>query len=153
MEFHNDKELSNNASRVPYPFTIEDADIYLERALSGADAGTEFAFVGLQNNEIVANSGLRLIEDGWSLGYAVHRNHRAKGYAQEIASAVCNFGFQELCEEIHASHFADNPVSGYILQKLGFLPTGNRPMIYSVGRKTEAETIDYTLSKRRYLGR
>ena len=93
----NDETLVvRNASRIPYPYTEKDAIEYIETQHRQWVAGEEFAFVAYLSDALVASASLRQMDIGWSLGYGVHRNHRGKGIATELAGAVCNFGFEEL---------------------------------------------------------
>ena len=46
---------------------------------------------------------------------------------------------------IVASHFLDNPASGRVLRKAGFLPTGKGGRHFSLARGYEAQTNGYAL--------
>jgi RimJ/RimL family protein N-acetyltransferase len=54
------------------------------------------------------------------LGYWIGAPYWNKGFATEAAYAVMKFAFGQLeCVRIRGRHFANNPASGRILQKLG----------------------------------
>jgi ribosomal-protein-alanine N-acetyltransferase len=58
-----------------------------------------------------------------SLGYWLDRACWGRGYAFESAQCVAEFAFREVgLSELTAGHVHDNPASGRILTKLGFLP-------------------------------
>ena len=42
-------------------------------------------------------------------------------------------------------HAADNPASGRVLRKVGFLPTGRSRPFRSLGRKARVEAPDYAI--------
>ena len=54
------------------------------------------------------------------LGYWIGVPFWNRGYATEAAEAVMRFGFDELgLNRIQAGHFARNPASGRVMEKLG----------------------------------
>ena len=143
-----DPDIPKNASRIPFPYTREAAVELITAKVDAWDRGEEFAFAGFSDNTLAGHVSVRLLPTGWSLGYDVHRDFRGKGYATELAFAVCSFVFQRLgAEEIHAGHYVDNPSSGSVLKKLGFQETGKRVSIFSKGRGYEVESVDYLMRK------
>ncbi len=57
-----------------------------------------------------------------SLGYWLARSSWGRGYAYEAARAVTQFALEDLgLSRIKAGHAEDNPASGRILRKLGFV--------------------------------
>ena len=69
-------------------------------------------------------------EDGEaSLGYWLAREHWGRGYATEAVRALCEIARALGYKRLHAGHFLDNPRSGRVLRKAGFVETGEiRPM-------------------------
>lgn len=65
--------------------------------------------------------------DGWpgnEIGWTFHPDAWGKGYATEAARLAVRFAFETLgLAVLAAGHFADNPASGRVLQKLGFTYT------------------------------
>lgn len=61
-----------------------------------------------------------------SVSYMVDRRHWGRGYATEAMAAFVADVFDRFPEigALEADHFADNPASGAVLRKLGFVPTG-----------------------------
>lgn len=63
--------------------------------------------------------------DPCTVAYFIDPEHAGKGYATEAMSAFVQDCFMRFgLTEILAARFADNPASGRILQKLGFVKTG-----------------------------
>ena len=61
------------------------------------------------------------------LGYWIGVPYWGRGYATEAASEVVRYGFEEMdLHRIHAAHFASNPASGRVLQKIGMSYEGTR---------------------------
>lgn len=60
--------------------------------------------------------------DDMNMGYAVHPDHWGKGYMTQATKAVVQFIFDRYdCPSISADFFDDNPASGRVLEKCGFV--------------------------------
>jgi|GEM_PF-65804 ribosomal-protein-alanine N-acetyltransferase len=65
----------------------------------------------------VCNSG--------ELGYWIGKDFWGRGYCTEAASAIIKYGFEKIyLNRITAKHFARNPASGKVMQKLGMKSEG-----------------------------
>ncbi len=61
-----------------------------------------------------------------NMGYMFARAHWGNGYATEMGRALLSHGWQQYgWEAVSACVFDDNPASGRVLQKLGFVETGS----------------------------
>jgi RimJ/RimL family protein N-acetyltransferase len=59
-------------------------------------------------------------DDKAELGYWMGKPFWNKGYITEAATALIDFGFNELqINKIYATYFLDNPASGRIMEKIG----------------------------------
>ncbi|MEX1250836.1 MAG: GNAT family N-acetyltransferase [Hyphomonas sp.] len=75
------------------------------------------------------------------IGYWLMPEYWGKGLCTEAGTGL--IGWLEVSRNTRvlvAGHFADNPASGRILTKLGFLPCSRRPM-FSKGRGTMSDHI------------
>ena len=150
-DLNNDEELARNASRIPHPYTLENAQDYIEAMTRLFETGTEYTFIAFLEGTLIADVSVRKTDNIWSLGYGVHRSHRGKGYATEAAHGLCALGFAHLAlSEIHAGHYDDNPASGQVLRKLGFAPTGEKTLIFSKGRGEEVASTEYILHAKNF---
>ena len=62
------------------------------------------------------------------IGYWLGRAFWRRGYATEAAQAIISHGFDVLkLETIEGTHFLENPASGAVLRKLGFVPVEDEP--------------------------
>jgi ribosomal-protein-alanine N-acetyltransferase len=134
----NDREVAASTP-LPHPFTDEVARWFLAKAPEDARAGRALHFA------------VTLREGGWLIGsvtlyleprdkraelfYWIGRQFWGQGYATEAAGAVVRLAFTRLgLERVFASHFADFPASGRVLQKLGMRPEGvDRRHVYKWG--------------------
>lgn len=77
----------------------------------------------------------------FEIGYWLAPEAWGQGYASESGAAL--IGWLERAMGVRAlvaGHFADNPASGRVLGKLGFLPCG-RNLMFSAGRGERADHI------------
>ena len=59
------------------------------------------------------------------LGYWIGKPYWGQGYCTEAARATLDFGFEQLgLNRIFAHHFARNPASGRVMQKIGMTREG-----------------------------
>ncbi|MGW7446466.1 GNAT family N-acetyltransferase [Kitasatospora sp. NPDC054795] len=93
--------------------------------------------IKLHRHHPVAAISYILRSDAWGRGYAT------EGVRRLLALAFGHLGLPE----VRAKHRADNPASGHVLRKAGFIPTGERSgfMTYTLvspgpGHKTDRTT-------------
>ncbi|MDE3115138.1 MAG: GNAT family N-acetyltransferase [Pseudomonadota bacterium] len=124
----NDYGVAKNLSRLPHPYTEDDAQSFVTRSALMRAQGTEFPFaiVCKENGLYLGGCGLHLKDNGlFELGYWLGRCHWGQGYATEAARKVAGFAFHGLkAVRVTAGYFHDNPASGRVLEKLGFRPDG-----------------------------
>jgi len=118
-------EVARRLARVPHPYGPADARFFLDYVvpaewvwavtLRGSD--TLLGAIGLTPEE-----GAEAAE----LGYWLSPAHWGSGITTEAARAVVAFGFERLgLPVITSGYFEDNPPSGRVLRKLGFVETGH----------------------------
>jgi RimJ/RimL family protein N-acetyltransferase len=119
----NDRRIADNTARVPHPYTVRDAEAFIEHIAKGG----ETAFViTLPDGRMIGNCGIgKLRADGPEIGYAIGVPHWGKGYATEAARAVIDHAFTNLgFDELRAGARVSNPASRRVLEKCGFQWTG-----------------------------
>ena len=118
-----DWEVARRLVRMPYPYTRDHARFFLD-----AIVPTERVWgVTLRaSGDLVGMIGLTPKADApHELGYYVARAHWGEGIATEAARAVVDHAFGPLAlPALGSGFFADNPASGRVLRKLGFVETG-----------------------------
>jgi len=145
----NDELIARNTARIPHPYTLEDAEIFTKTAAAAFKNGKEHAFAVCEQDTIIACCGvMRITHILFELGYWVAMPERGRGVATEAARAVSHFAFATLnAETLLAGHFADNPASGCVLEKIGFHHTGDTRLQFSLGRGGEAEVCRMKLDR------
>ncbi len=122
-----------SCDRAPHPYRKADAEYFITLQGEQGAAHPVFALVavGLADQPIIGGMGFGRARgaaalDTAELGYWIARDHWRQGYAFEAASAVLDLAFWGLhVPQMTASHSIDNPISGALLAKLGFVETGS----------------------------
>lgn len=121
LAYVSDWALARMTASIPYPYTREMADAFVQRE---ASANGAVAYAVDDAGGLVGSVGLKPLADKegiWELGYWIGAGHQGKGYAREAAAATCAVGFRDhAVRSIHACVFDDNPASDRVLRKLGF---------------------------------
>jgi RimJ/RimL family protein N-acetyltransferase len=132
----NDYDVVKMTGSMPFPYTRADAEAYLAR-VERRDATREAVFAIDQIGEgLVGVIGFHPRDDSApEIGYWFGRPYWGKGLATETVSAALDWARKDWRKRhITAGHFADNPTSGRVLEKTGFLYTGVIRTIHSVAR-------------------
>lgn len=143
-----DLEVARMTARMPHPYALSDAQAWIARAL-GQDPARERNFVmdheeagvvgmislfpqaeGPQGHGPAVGPSLRT-----ELGYCVGRAWHGRGLATEAVQGLLAWAGRDWRRKVVvAGHFADNPASGRVLEKAGFLYTGERRPMFSLAR-------------------
>lgn len=124
----NDRELAGNTLHMPYPYSEADAEAFvLGAAAQDTTLVRRFAQADRKTDELIGMIGLHLTpaHGHAELGYWVGRPFWGQGLCTEAVAAVVRYGFDIVgLRRIFAQHFANNPASGRVLQKVGFVREG-----------------------------
>ena len=122
----NDFDIARITSRIPHPYALDDARAYLAH-LQNADLTCKRVFA-LESgaNRLIGVVGLDPRDDAATeLGYWLGKPFWGQGYMTEAVSAVLKWvGGEWGRRYLVAGHFTDNPASGRVLTKAGFLYPG-----------------------------
>lgn len=144
-----EERIVRNLAQVPWPYGMEDAKSYLASGFDGplpsfvilvrtSGAPTFAGAIGLAR---VANGDVEL-------GYWIGSAFWNRGYVTEAGHAVLALARESLdLHRIVSGHFADNPASGRVLEKLGFEATGEGGARYSVARGEDAAFRSYAIER------
>jgi RimJ/RimL family protein N-acetyltransferase len=136
-----DFDVVRMTSRMPYPYTAEDAEAFLERA-GAKDLRSEVTWVVQDGEGPIGALGLFPGDPpspGPELGYWLGRPAWGRGYASEAVEAAVAWAddvWRRRC--LTARCFVDNPASMRVLDKAGFLPTGVVELSPSLARGAPA---------------
>ncbi|WP_174301026.1 GNAT family N-acetyltransferase [Caulobacter sp. S45] len=141
-ELANDPEVARMTTGVRYPYRLSDAELYLSALAKGGLSQTR-AFL-IEHCEVgpVGMAGLyRGKTICAELGFWLGRPFRERGLATEAVCGLLGWAADDWrCRATLAGHFADNPASGRVLEKAGFLYTGEVRQRFSFGRGQDVAT-------------
>jgi RimJ/RimL family protein N-acetyltransferase len=128
-----DWEVARRLARVPHPYGESDALFFLDKVVPNEWV---WAITLRASGDLVGMVGLTSHADpeAAELGYYIARGHWGLGIATEAGRSVVHHGFHRLgLRRITSGYFVDNPASGRVLSKLGFVVTGHaeRPCLAS----------------------
>lgn len=122
-------EVARRLATVPHPYGPQDARFFLEQIFP-KQWGWGITLTG--SPELIGVVGLTPRHGKTVVGYWLSPAQWGKGIATEAAHAAVAFGFQELRQaSIGSAYHEDNPASGRVLHKLGFVEVtrGLRPCL------------------------
>lgn len=141
-ELANDFDVVRMTTGMPFPYTLQDADGFLRR-MQARDRAREAVFaIDHADEGVVGVLGFHPTEPrAPEVGYWIGRPYWGQGYATEAATAALDWARAGWGRRLVVSgHFADNPASGRVLEKAGFLYTGVVQPRHSKARGEAAPT-------------
>lgn len=132
VPFCTDPRIYRNLARMKPDQTLDETRTFLASAEKNPDA---HVYTVWRDQEFLGLCGIETGPSGLSeIGYWYGSHAWGQGYATEAAEALIAYLRQEIgLKALHSGHFHDNPGSGAVLRKLGFLPAG-WSYRHSVGR-------------------
>lgn len=125
----NNYNIYKNTLYLPYPYSIEDALVWMEQHHDNFNANRsyEFAVTDKESGELfgaIALSNNQKFKHG-EIAYWIGEEYWGSGYATEAAEAIVQFAFDEKqYHKVFARYFDSNPASGRVLQKIGMRREG-----------------------------
>jgi RimJ/RimL family protein N-acetyltransferase len=138
----NDPGVARMTLRMPHPFGLGDAEAFvLQVAAQDPARGCTFLIEHEDHGPIGV---LGLFEDrdpAPEVGYWIARPFWGRGYATEALQGATVWASRAWNRRaLMAGHFTDNPASGRVLEKAGFLYTGEVRTDFSRARAAEVAT-------------
>lgn len=148
-----DEAIVRNLARVPWPYREEHAVAWLSNWDDHALPHFLLTLPGERDAPIVGSCGLQESPDGGiEIGYWIARDWWGRGLATEAARAVLSIAGTMGYERIFGRHAIDNPASGKVLRRVGFVPTCRMKSYFSLGRKAEVDSLEYVAELRERVG-
>jgi len=141
-ELANDYDIARMTTAMPHPYTRGHADDFLRR-MEARDRAREAVFaIDHPDDGLVGVLGFHPVQpEAPEVGYWIGRPYWGQGYATEAARAALDWAGEGWGRRLVVSgHFTDNPASGRVLEKAGFLYTGVVQPRLSKARGEEAPT-------------
>ena len=131
-----DFNVAGMTANLPHPYRLADAEAFLERARA-RDWDAEPGFVIEHRNfGLVGMLGFKAGDPARpELGFWLGRPYWNRGYMTEAVRGALKWAKRDWRKNlVVAGHFADNPASGQVLCKSGFLYTGDVDLVPSLAR-------------------
>ena len=138
----NDLEVARMTTGVPHPYGLADAQAYLAAMFDADPQHDQPLLIEHRSFGPIGMTGFHRREDRHAeLGYWLGRTFRGRGFATEAARAALAWA-AEVCgrKALLSGHFVDNAASARVLDKAGFLYTGETRRRFSFGRGEEVAT-------------
>ena len=124
-----DRAIAATTLMIPHPYKKSMAEKFIRMQAAAFKKGniTNFAITLAADGSFIGIIGLTINNEHKraELGYWIGKPFWGNGYATEAGRAVLQYGFEKLgLRRIHAGHFANNPASGRVQQKLGMVREG-----------------------------
>ncbi len=138
----NDPLIARMTLRMPHPYEIGDAEEFVLKAAAQDPARARTFLIEHEDHGPVGVIGL--FEDADpapEVGYWIARPFQGRGFATEALQGATTWASRAWKRRaLMAGHFSDNPASGRVLEKAGFLYTGEVRRGFSRARGAEART-------------
>lgn len=139
-----EEAVVRNLARVPWPYVLGDAERFL--AMPQHPKRPRFLITLRGNGELIGGGGLHGEEP--EIAYWLARAHWGRGYATEAGRALIAFADLSLrLPRLTGRHAIDNPASGRVLRKLGFVAAG-RSLMHSLARAGEMKVDLFARDRR-----
>ena len=114
-------EVALNTLMIPHPYPEGAAEEWIAKHAEDFEENRIHHFAIDRDGELVGATALVVKSDGLAdIGYWIGVPYWKHGYASEAAAEVVRYGFEDCgMQRIYACHFARNPASGRVLQKVG----------------------------------
>lgn len=146
--FLGDYDVAKMTATVPHPYPVLSAEGWILMVSASRARGDNFPFAVTTRSEgLIGSCGVKRREVSgviaWELGYWIGRPYWGEGYASEAARGLMEWARAELAAGVFtAGHYADNPASGRVLQRVGFARTGVAHA-WGLARQRVSECVRY----------
>lgn len=142
-------DIARMTERIPHPYSIGDAEQWISTIVS--PQSEELVCVIECGGETIGCIGLIRVPEGVFdngvaiLGYWIGKPYWGHGHATEAAQGVMRHAFHDWkVERICVDHFADNPASARVIEKLGFRYI--KPVeVNSIARGGKVDALHYVM--------
>lgn len=122
-------EVARFTQNIPHPYENGMAEAWIGTHQEQFASGRQvvFAVILRESGDLVGCVGLgrNAHDENGEIGYWFGVPFWGRGYCTEAARAVLRFGFTVWkLHRIHSRHFANNPASGRVMQKIGMTHEG-----------------------------
>lgn len=124
------RDIAAQSIQIPHPYSEQDAEKWIVAQSTDPDSDTHlnFAITTRSNGDLVGVIGLLHIKpehESAELGYWIGKPFWNRGYATEAVGAIVDYAFCVLgLNRVYSQYMSENPASGKVLNKCGFVHEG-----------------------------
>lgn len=119
-----DESVVRMLARAPWPYAPKDAREFCARPHHPRLPTFLITLPGAAGAPVIGTCGFHEEEEGVEFGYWIAPSHWGRGYATEAGRAAMEVAQATRIKRVIAGHYLDNPASGRVLRKIGFVETG-----------------------------
>ncbi|MTI17759.1 N-acetyltransferase [Rhodobacteraceae bacterium RKSG542] len=150
-EYLNDFDITKMLVPVPYPYTREDAQFWIDLT-TNSDGSDNINWAIDDGSGIIGCIGSFELQSGTTFGYWLGKPYWGKGYVSEAGRAVREYLFAHYdFPVLRCGAFVENPGSQNVLKKLGFLEVGRNELSSAARGNQLVPNIKFELPRSRYL--
>lgn len=148
-----DADVVHFLAMVPYPYTLDDAHIFIASAQGRGPLAVQESFVVEHRDDGAFLGVMSLVPDahvsnGAILGYWIAKPHWAQGYATEAAQTLVEYGFATRgYASISAAAAVANPASRRVLQKAGLTAVGSDGRHWLPARNRAEPSVTHAVTR------
>ena len=128
-------EIARMSSSIPNVQPEIGAEGYILITQARAALKREHVFaVDLPGEGLIGVASAHVGREFVEIGYWIGKPYWDRGYGTEVARAIAEYAASLDAGKVIAFHFADNPISGRVLEKAGFADSGETRDLFSLSR-------------------
>lgn len=143
-EYAGDYDIAKMVATMPHPYSLEDAHEFLEKIKNAFEVGEGHSLAITLDGDFAGFAGwfynkMHELE----IGYWVAKPYWGKGVAGRAVDLLLGVIKVECTDvvEVFAQYMVENPASGRVLEKAGFMSVGNGTDCFSLARGVSKPAI------------
>ncbi|WP_339335647.1 GNAT family N-acetyltransferase [uncultured Maricaulis sp.] len=144
-----DYDVAKNTARVPHPYPALAAEMWVLTTRASWQPGGNLSLTVELDGEAIGGGGVfkRSVDSDWEIGYWVGKPWWGQGLATELGQGLIDYARDSLgTRRVIAGYYTDNPASGRVLEKLGFIYQGEGVRSFSMARMGSADLIEMAIA-------
>ena len=144
-----DYDVAKNTARVPHPYPELAAEMWVLMTRAGWQPGGNLSLTVEMGGEAIGGGGVfkRKANADWEIGYWIGKPWWGQGLATELGRGLVDHARDRLgTRRLIAGYYKDNPASGRVLEKLGFVHEGEGVRAFSMARMGPADMYELSLA-------
>lgn len=149
-----DWQVARWLSRVPSPYTMEDAEYWLAKTASKWQAREELALVACKQTDGKIIGGISLFFVDGEIGFWVAGSEAGQGFGREMLRAMIDYAFTKTnLPEVFCASMPENEASRAVQRAVGMKFIGEKPYEFNPARCASQTAPMYVMTRQDWLNR